>query len=213
MVCWALVCESAQICVCVLSPLLTWLTLLSSTADGRGSVMNSLIHWLMIPFDLQPWDLWSASALWRSLPPSLFLILSSSNPHSVSPYPPSLFIRFCPKILQYTIHTSSLVRCSTLVARCPFVLSLNASVTFEVVTISVFPSVFCSQIRCRWSSRPMPFTPSPLWSHTVMSTSPPAHTRDTTHRTWTPSKVNACKRHKYATVYCKLLKSFKITMT
>ncbi len=77
---------SSDLCVCVESAA-DVITLLSSTADGRGSVMNSLIHWLMIPFDLQPWDLWSASALWRSLPPSLFLILSSSNPHSVSPYP------------------------------------------------------------------------------------------------------------------------------
>ncbi len=196
MVCWALVCESAQICVCVLSPLLTWLTLLSSTADGRGSVMNSLIHWLMIPFDLQPWDLWSASALWRSLPPSLFLILSSSNPHSVSPYPLLYSFGSAPKSCstQSTLH--HWWGAQLLVARCPFVLSLNASVTLKLLQYQFFPSVFCSQIRCRWSSRPMPFTPSPLWSHTVTSTSPPAHTRDTTHRTWTPSKVNACKRHK-----------------
>ncbi|KAI2668191.1 Lymphoid enhancer-binding factor 1 [Labeo rohita] len=96
--------------------------------------MNSLIHWLMIPFDLQPRDLWSASALWRSLPPSLFLILSSSNPHSVSPNP--LLHSFLPQ--NTAAHNPHIITSKVLNFGGSLPI-LNASVTFDV-TISVFPS-------------------------------------------------------------------------
>lgn len=89
----------------------------------------------MTPFDLQPRDLWSASALWRSLP-SLFLILFSAHPRSF--YQPPFF-SFLPQNIAvdylHIVRVAMVYGCVRLEGRVPVT---NVRLIFDVYAFKVF---------------------------------------------------------------------------